>query len=129
MELCRVFQSAVSRYDWEVAESLILVADPQSLNDALCIALDSIWFLNSDHHLFGLTSLIKKIIDSGAFDFTRAALRTCFLASCVSACHCHSPTITPADTVTLMAHRYSLFLFLFLFFINCFPKPIYTQVA
>lgn len=42
IELGRLFQGAVSCHDWELAESLILLADPLTLNDALCIALDSI---------------------------------------------------------------------------------------
>ncbi|PHU22491.1 Ankyrin repeat protein SKIP35 [Capsicum chinense] len=42
IELGRLFQGAVSGRDWELAEHLILLTDPQTLNDALCIALDSI---------------------------------------------------------------------------------------
>ncbi|TQD71814.1 hypothetical protein C1H46_042647 [Malus baccata] len=103
IELGRMFQGAVSSHDWEVAESLILVADPQTLNDALCITLDSIWFLSTHEELYGITELIKKIIVNGAYDFTRAALRTSFLASCVSACQ--SRTMSLADTVTVMAQR------------------------
>ncbi|XP_060179114.1 ankyrin repeat protein SKIP35-like isoform X2 [Lycium barbarum] len=103
IELGRLFQGAVSCHDWELAESLILLADPQTLNDALCIALDSIWFLSTQQELYGITGLIKKIISNGAFDFTRAALRTSFLASCVSACQ--SRTVSLADTVTIMAQR------------------------
>lgn len=103
IELGRLFQGAVSSYDWDLAESLITVADPQALNDALCITLDSIWFLSTQQELSGITGLIKKIIANGAYDFTRAALRTSFLASCVSACH--SRTMSPADTVTVMAQR------------------------
>ncbi|KAK4345294.1 hypothetical protein RND71_035470 [Anisodus tanguticus] len=103
IELGRLFQGAVSCHDWELAESLILLADPQTLNDALCIALDSIWFLSTHQELYGITGLIKKIISDGAFDFTRAALRTSFLASCVSACQ--SRTMSLADTVTVMAQR------------------------
>ncbi|CAN4076974.1 unnamed protein product [Withania somnifera] len=76
IELGRLFQGAVSCHDWELAESLILLADPQTLNDALCIALDSVWFLSTQQELYGITGLIKKIISNGAFDFTRAALRT-----------------------------------------------------
>lgn len=45
VELGRSFQMAVSVHDWALAESLIPLADPQRLNDGLCIALDSIWFL------------------------------------------------------------------------------------
>ncbi|KAJ4968288.1 hypothetical protein NE237_014989 [Protea cynaroides] len=103
IELGRMFQGAVSSHDWELAESLILLADPQTLNDALCISLDSIWFLSTEQELHGLTELIKKIIANGAYDFTRAALRTSFLASCVSACQ--SRTMSLADTVTVMAQR------------------------
>ncbi|MCD7465197.1 Ankyrin repeat protein skip35 [Datura stramonium] len=101
IELGRLFQGAVSGHDWELAESLILLADPQTLNDALCIALDSIWFLSSQDELYGITGLIKKIIANGAYDFIRATLRTSFLASCVSACQ--SRTMGLADTVTVMA--------------------------
>ncbi|KAG8375849.1 hypothetical protein BUALT_Bualt09G0001900 [Buddleja alternifolia] len=103
IELGRLFQGAVSSHDWELAESLILLADPQTLNDALCISLDSIWFLSTQLELYGITGLIKKIIANGAYDFTRAALRTSFLASCVSACQ--SRTMSLADTVTVMAQR------------------------
>ncbi|KAG1331251.1 ankyrin repeat protein SKIP35 [Cocos nucifera] len=103
IELGRLFQGAVSSRDWEHAESLILLADPQTLNDALCIALDSIWFLTTRPELNGITELIKKIVANGANDFTRAALRTSFLASCVSACQ--SKTMSLADTVTIMAQR------------------------
>ena len=45
VDLGRSFQMAVSVHDWALAESLIPLADPQRLNDGLCIALDSIWFL------------------------------------------------------------------------------------
>ncbi|XP_058094405.1 ankyrin repeat protein SKIP35-like isoform X2 [Magnolia sinica] len=103
IELGRMFQGAASSHDWELAESLILLADPQTLNDALCISLDSIWFLSTQQELYGITGLIKKIISNGAYDFTRAALRTSFLASCVSACQ--SRTMSLADTVTVMAQR------------------------
>lgn len=103
IELGRLFQGAVSSHDWELAESLISVADPQTLNDALCISLDSIWFLSTHHELDGINGLIKTIISNGACDFTRAALRTSFLASCVSACQ--SRTMSLADTVSVMARR------------------------
>ncbi|KAF2325637.1 hypothetical protein GH714_031529 [Hevea brasiliensis] len=103
MELGRLFQGAVSSHDWELAESLIPLADTQALNDAMCITLDSIWFLSTQQELHGITGLIKKIIANGAYDFTRAALRTSFLASCVSACQ--SRTMSLADTVTVMAQR------------------------
>ncbi|CAM6071748.1 unnamed protein product, partial [Sphagnum tenellum] len=49
------------------------------------------------------SELIEKLIAAGAHDFTRATLRTSFLASCVSACR--SRTINLADTVTVMAQR------------------------
>ncbi|XP_057499013.1 ankyrin repeat protein SKIP35-like [Actinidia eriantha] len=103
IELGRLFQGALSSHDWELAESLILLADPQTLNDALCISLDSVWFLRTQQELDGITGLIKKIIANGAYDFTRAALRTSFLASCVSACQ--SRTMSLEDTVTVMAQR------------------------
>ncbi|KAH9726502.1 ankyrin repeat protein SKIP35 [Citrus sinensis] len=103
VELGKMFQSAMSSHDWELAESLILLADPHTLNDALCITLDSIWFLRTQQELHGVTGLIKKIIANGAYDFTRAALRTSFLASCVSACQ--SRTMSLQDTVTVMAQR------------------------
>ncbi|XP_057957057.1 ankyrin repeat protein SKIP35-like [Malania oleifera] len=103
IELGRLFQGAVTSRDWELAENLISLADPQTLNDALCISLDSIWFLSTQQDLYGLTGLIKKVIVNGACDFTRAALRTSFLASCVSACQ--SRTMSLSDTVTIMAQR------------------------
>lgn len=107
IELGKLFQSAVSSHDWDLAESLILFADPLTLNDFLCISLDSIWFLTTHEELHGITGLVKKIITNGAYDFTRAALRTSFLASCVSACQ--SRTMDLADTVTVMAQRYLYF--------------------
>ncbi|KAK6161534.1 hypothetical protein DH2020_004915 [Rehmannia glutinosa] len=103
IELGRLFQGAVSSLDWELAESLILLADSQTLNDVLCISLDSIWFLHTQQELYGITRMIKMIIANGAYDFTRAALRTSFLASCVSACQ--SRTMSLADTVTVMSQR------------------------
>ncbi|KAK7824595.1 ankyrin repeat protein SKIP35 [Quercus suber] len=103
IELGRLFQTAVSSHDWELADKLIELADPQTLNDALCMTLDSIWFLSTHQELQWITGLIKNIIASGAYDFTRAALRTSFLASCVSACQ--SRTMSLADTVTVMAQR------------------------
>jgi hypothetical protein len=45
IEIGRSFQLAVSSHDWVLAESFIPLADSQRLNDGLCIALDSIWFL------------------------------------------------------------------------------------
>lgn len=103
IELGRMFQGVVSSHDWEHAESLILLADPQTLNDALCIALDSIWFLKNREEVTGIADLIRKIVSSGAHDFTRAVLRTSFLASCVSACR--SKTMSLTDTVNVMAQR------------------------
>ncbi|XP_078434142.1 ankyrin repeat protein SKIP35-like [Wolffia australiana] len=103
IELGRMFQAAVNSHDWELSERLILLADSQTLNDTLCIALDSIWFLTSHEELNGITSLLRKIVKSGAQDFTRAALRTSFLASCVSACQ--SSTMSLSDTVAVMAQR------------------------
>ncbi|CAL9046629.1 ankyrin repeat protein SKIP35-like [Musa acuminata AAA Group] len=103
IELGRLFQRVVSSQDSELAENLIQLADPQTLNDMLCIALDSIWFLTSRQELNIITGLIKKIVANGANEFTRAALRTSFLASCVSACQ--SRTMSLADTVGIMAQR------------------------
>ncbi|CAD5180804.1 unnamed protein product [Musa acuminata subsp. malaccensis] len=103
IELGRLFQRVVSSQDSELAENLIQLADPQTLNDMLCIALDSIWFLTNRQELNIITGLIKKIVANGANEFTRAALRTSFLASCVSACQ--SRTMSLADTVGIMAQR------------------------
>ncbi|CAL9185377.1 unnamed protein product [Musa hybrid cultivar] len=103
MELGRLFQEAVSSHDWELAESLVLLADSQTLNDVLCIALDAIWFLTTWGELNGITGLIKKIVSYGGSDFTRAILRTSFFASCVYACHCRIMNLT--DTVGIMAQR------------------------
>ncbi|KAL8142460.1 hypothetical protein V2J09_015492 [Rumex salicifolius] len=103
IELGKLFQGAVSSHDWELAEKFVFLADPPTLNDFLCISLDSIWFLCTQLELYGITGLIRKIILYGAYDFTRAALRTSFLASCVSACQ--SQTLSLADTVTIMAQR------------------------
>ncbi|KAL8537961.1 hypothetical protein ACS0TY_000053 [Phlomoides rotata] len=49
----------------------------------------------------GITGIIKKIIANGAYEFTRVALRTSFLASCVSTCK--SRTMSLGDTVTVMS--------------------------
>ncbi|CDP19146.1 unnamed protein product [Coffea canephora] len=103
LELGRLFQGAVSTRDWELADNLIVLADPQALNDTLCIALDSVWFLSTQQELHGITGVMRKVIANGAYDFTRAALRTAFLASCVSACQ--SQKMSHADTVTIMAQR------------------------
>ncbi|EFJ13446.1 hypothetical protein SELMODRAFT_122416 [Selaginella moellendorffii] len=102
-ELGRRFQNAVSCHDWEIAESFIPLADPQRLNDGLCVALDSLWFLSTEDELSGAMRLIEKLIHAGADDFTRATLRTSFLVSCVSACR--SRTMSLSDTVTVMAQR------------------------
>ncbi|ONK55494.1 uncharacterized protein A4U43_UnF2430 [Asparagus officinalis] len=103
IELGQLFQEAVSSHDWEHAEGLIMLADMQTLNDGLCIALDSIWFLSNRQEVNGITCLIRKIVSYGAHDFTRAVLRTSFLASCVSACR--SKTMSLEDTVNFMAQR------------------------
>lgn len=108
VKLCRQFQGAVSTYNWELAESLIMPVDPPTLNDELCIALDSVWFLGTHQELEGVTDLIKKIISNGAHDFARAAMRTSFLASCVSACQ--QPSMSSVDTVAMMAQRHVFFL-------------------
>ncbi|KAJ7530658.1 hypothetical protein O6H91_14G013000 [Diphasiastrum complanatum] len=102
-DLARNFQQAVSVHDWAAAESYIPMADSQRLNDGLCVALDSVWFLSTQQDLSAAMRLIEKLIEAGAQDFTRAALRTSFLASCVSACR--SRTMSLADTVTVMAQR------------------------
>ncbi|XP_013634233.1 PREDICTED: ankyrin repeat protein SKIP35-like [Brassica oleracea var. oleracea] len=99
IELGRLFQGSVSSQDWELSERMIHLADLQTLNDLLCISLDSIWFLTTEGELQGITGLIGKIISHGACDYTRATLRTSFLASCVSSCH------SLTDTVTVMAQR------------------------
>lgn len=103
IELGRKFQEAVSTFDWDVARRLIMGVDTQILNDALCIALDSIWFLSTRQELNGISQLINFIISNGAHDFTRAVLRTSFLASCVSACK--SSKMSSSDTQAIMAHR------------------------
>lgn len=58
---------------------------------------------STSQELAGATCLIERLILAGAHDFSRAALRTSFLASCVSACR--SRTMSLADTVTVMAQR------------------------
>lgn len=103
IELGRKLQDALSFHDWDLAESLITGTDVHTLNDALCMSLDSIWFLSTFQELNGLTALIKKIVFNGASDFTRAALRTSFLASCVSACQ--SGSMSLAETVNFVAQR------------------------
>ncbi|KAL4182267.1 hypothetical protein AMTRI_Chr12g241650 [Amborella trichopoda] len=83
--LGRKFQTAVSFHNWESAERLIPLADMARLNDAVCIPLDSIWFFSTESELHGIIGLIRTFISNGANDFTRAALRPSFLASCVPA--------------------------------------------
>ena len=102
-ELGKTFQQAVSAHQWGVADSLIPLADRQRLNDGLCIVLDSVWFLTTDHDISFATQLMEKLVRFGADDFSRAALRTSFLASCVSACRSRSMSL--ADTVTIMGQR------------------------
>ena len=97
--MAQTFQSAVEARDWKIAESLIgsssSSADVRRLNDGLCIVLDSVWFLSSREEVYGAIRLMEKLVDAGAHDFTRAALRTSFLASCVLACW--SRTFSLAD--------------------------------
>ncbi|XP_066327684.1 ankyrin repeat protein SKIP35-like [Miscanthus floridulus] len=89
---------------WSLAESLVDLADQQSMLDyGLSIALDAIWFLRTKRDLEGLNSLIAKIVASGAKDFARAILRTSLLASCVAACQ--SKAITVGDTKEIVAER------------------------
>lgn len=102
-DLGRAFQIAVGAHDWALADSFIPLADFQRLNDSLCVALDSIWFLSSQQELTAATKLIERLVEFGAHDFSRATLRTSFLASCVSACR--SRAMGLADTVTVMAQR------------------------
>ncbi|WOK97400.1 ankyrin repeat protein SKIP35-like [Canna indica] len=103
IELGLLFQRAVSSQDPKVAEQLIRSADLETLNDMLCIALDSIWFLTTQQELNCITNLMKKIVTNGANGFTRAALRTSFVASCVSTCQ--SEKMTFADAMDIMAVR------------------------
>ena len=103
VELCRLFQHAVSSQDWERVEGLVGKADTQGLNDVLCVAVDAIWFLSDRDELYAVVGLIKRIVSAGAKDFTRAALRTSFLASCVSACRGRSTSL--ADAVSFMGQK------------------------
>lgn len=103
VELCRLFQHAVSSHDWESAEGLVGKADAHGLNDVLCVAVDAIWFLSNRNELQAVVGLIKRIVSEGAKDFTRAALRTSFLASCVSACRGRSTSL--ADAVSFMGQK------------------------
>ncbi|CAD6257764.1 unnamed protein product [Miscanthus lutarioriparius] len=103
VELCRSFQHAVSSHDWETAEGLVGMADAQGLNDVLCVAVDAIWFLSDKDELLAIVGLIRRIVSEGVKDFTRAALRTSFLASCVSACRGRSTSL--ADAVSFMGQK------------------------
>lgn len=103
VELCRLFQHAVSSHDWESAEGLVGKADAHGLNDVLCVAVDAIWFLSNRNELQAVVGLIKRIVSEGAKDFTRAALRTSFLAACVSACRGRSTSL--ADAVSFMGQK------------------------
>lgn len=89
---------------WSLAESLVDLADQQSMLDyGLSIALDAIWFLRTKRDLEELNSLIAKIVASGAKDFARALLRTSLLASCVAACQ--SKAITVDDSKEIVTER------------------------
>ena len=89
---------------WSLAESLVALADQQSLLDyGLSAALDAIWFLRTKQDLEGLNCLIAKIVASGAKDFARAILRTSLLASCVAACQ--SKAISVGDSMEIIADR------------------------
>ncbi|EEC67953.1 hypothetical protein OsI_35687 [Oryza sativa Indica Group] len=103
VELSRSFQHAVSSHDWDGAEALVRRADAQGLNDVLCVAVDAIWFLSDKEELAAVVALIRRIVSEGANDFTRAALRTSFLASCVSACR--GRTTSLADAVSFMGQK------------------------
>ncbi|KAL6658174.1 hypothetical protein ACP70R_001828 [Stipagrostis hirtigluma subsp. patula] len=103
VELNRSFQRAVSSHDWGTAEGLVGMADAHALNDVLCVAVDAIWFLSDREELHAVVALIRRIVSEGANDFTRAALRTSFLASCVSACR--GRTTSLADAVGFMGQK------------------------
>jgi hypothetical protein len=75
---------------------------------------------STTQELAAASQLIEKLILAGAHDFTRAALRTSFLASCVSACR--SRTMTLADTVTVMAQRLLLLFTLCLYMSDFAPN-------
>ncbi|KAJ6848247.1 ankyrin repeat protein SKIP35-like [Iris pallida] len=102
-ELSQKLQEALSSRNWELAESLLTGADVHALNDALCLSLDSIWFLSDREGYNGLTGLLEKIVSNGASNFTRATLRTSFLGSCVSACQ--SGTMSLPETVAFVSQR------------------------
>jgi hypothetical protein len=103
VEMSRSFQRAVSSHDWKSAEALVDMADVHSLNDVLCMAVDAIWFLSDREELHAVVALIRMIVSEGANDFTRAALRTSFLASCVSACRGRTSSL--ADAVSRMGQK------------------------
>ncbi|XP_062223046.1 ankyrin repeat protein SKIP35-like [Phragmites australis] len=89
---------------WGLAESLVALADQQSMLDyGLSVALDAIWFLRTKQDLEGLNRLISKIVASGAKDFARAILRTSLLASCVAACQ--SKALIVGDSKEIVAER------------------------
>jgi hypothetical protein len=89
---------------WGLAESLIALADQQSMLDyGLSIVLDTIWFLRTKRDLEGLRCLILKIVASGAKDFARAILRTSLLASCIAACQ--SKVLAVGDSKEIVAER------------------------
>lgn len=76
-----------------------------------------LWIIfSTTQELAAATRLIERLILAGAHDFTRAALRTSFLASCVSASR--SRTMSLADTVTVMAQRYNSHVLFVLKFLN-----------
>ena len=97
------FADCSSSQDWESAEGLVGKADTQGLNDVLCVAVDAVWFFSGRDELYAVVGLIKRIVSEGAKDFTRAALRTSFLASCVSACRGRSTSL--ADAVSFMGQK------------------------
>lgn len=84
-QLGRSYHLAIISHNWDMAESLVTMADVQTLNHMLCMTLDFVWFLNTSQDLCRITGLIKGIVKGGASDYMRAMLRTAFLASCVSA--------------------------------------------
>jgi hypothetical protein len=84
-QLGRSYHLAIISHNWDMADSLVAMADVQTLNHMLCMTLDFVWFLNTRRDLCRITGLIKGIVKGGASDFMRAMLRTAFLASCVSA--------------------------------------------
>uniref|UniRef100_N1QV12 Ankyrin repeat protein SKIP35 n=1 Tax=Aegilops tauschii TaxID=37682 RepID=N1QV12_AEGTA len=103
IELSRLFQHAVSSHDWECTDGFLGKVDAHGFNDVLCMAVDAIWFLSDKEELYAIVSLIKRIVSAGVNDFTCAALRTSFLASCVSACR--GRTTSLADAVNFMGQK------------------------